>query len=175
MRWIDSITEYKPAGAKEKDSKIAGPRNMVDMRVLVKDHHYDPATHGSNSIKYVLPAIIGSSEQLRQRYGAPLSSTGLHSLNCPADWVWVRSGLGNDPYAALPPVFEDRDQAVLSDFVKGMGELDDGGAATIAYAKLQYCNLPDSEREAIRNALLRYCELDTLAMVMLYEYWNEVI
>ena len=29
-----------------------------------------------------------------------------------------------------------------------------------------------SEREAIREALLRYCELDALAMVMLYEYWK---
>ena len=61
MSWIDSITEYKPAGAKQKEAKIAGPRNMVDMRALVIDYHYDPATHGSNSLKYVLPAIINSS------------------------------------------------------------------------------------------------------------------
>ena len=175
MHWIDSITEYKPAGAKQKDSKIAGPRNMVDMRRLVMDCHYDPATHGSNSIKYVLPAIIGSSEQLRQRYGAPLRRNGLHSLNCPPDWIWVRPDLANDPYAALPPVFEGRDQAALSDYVRELGELDDGGTATVAYAKLQYCDLPDTEREAIRNALLRYCELDTLAMVMLFEYLKEAI
>ena len=171
MRWIDSITEYKPAGVKHKESKIVGPRSMVDMRQLVIEHHYDPATHGSNSLKYVLPAIIGSSGALRLRYGQALQQSGIHSLNCPPEWVWVCSKYGNDPYAALPPVFEGRDQEALSDFVKNLDELDDGGTATIAYAKLQYCDLPDAERRAIRTALLRYCELDTLAMVMLYEYW----
>ena len=148
---------------------------MVDMRTLVVDHHYDPATHGSNSLKYVLPAIIGSSAHLRHRYGQSLSQSGIHSLNCAADWIWVRPELGNDPYAALPAVFEGREQEALSEYVRGLDELDDGGTATIAYAKLQYCDLPDTEREAIRSALLRYCELDTLAMVMLYEYWKAVL
>lgn len=175
MQWIDSVTEYKAPGAKQKDPKTAGPRNMVDMRTLVIDHHYDPATHGSNSLKYVLPAIIGSSTHLRRRYGQSLSQSGIHSLNCPADWIWVRPERGNDPYAALPAVFEGREQEALSEYVRGLDELDDGGTATIAYAKLQYCDLPDAEREAIRSALLRYCELDTLAMVMLFEYWKEVV
>jgi ribonucleotide reductase beta subunit family protein with ferritin-like domain len=38
-----------------------------------------------------------------------------------------------------------------------------------AYACIQYVEMQDYEREAIRTALLKYCELDTLAMVMLYE------
>lgn len=175
MQWIDSITEYKTPGAKQKDPKTVGPRNMVDMRTLVIENHYDPAAHGSNSLKYVLPAIIGSSASLRRRYGQALSQSGIHSLNCPSDWIWVRPEWGNDPYAALPPVFEGRDQEALSEYVRGLDELDDGGTATIAYAKLQYCDLPDTEREAIRTALLRYCELDTLAMVMLFEYWKTVL
>lgn len=175
MRWIDGITEYKPDGAKQKDPKIRGSRNMVDMRTLVVDHHYDPATHGSNSIKDILPAIIGSSEVLRHRYGQALGQSGIHSLNCPADWVWVRPELGSNPYASLPPVFEGFDQESLSEYVQGLDELDDGGAAMIVYGKLQYCDLQDAERDAIRSALLRYCELDTLAMVMLYEYWTDML
>jgi hypothetical protein len=31
--------------------------------------------------------------------------------------------------------------------------------------------MSEAERRAIRQALLKYCELDTLAMVMLWEYW----
>lgn len=32
-----------------------------------------------------------------------------------------------------------------------------------------------AEREGIRQALLRYCEIDTLAMVLIWEYfWSEV-
>jgi hypothetical protein len=43
----------------------------------------------------------------------------------------------------------------------------------IAYAKLQDSRMPVSEREKLRKQLLRYCELDTLAMVMVYEALRE--
>jgi hypothetical protein len=33
----------------------------------------------------------------------------------------------------------------------------------------------EEERLAIRQALLRYCELDTLAMVMIYEAWVDLV
>lgn len=175
MRWIDGITEFRPDDASPKEPKLAGARNMVDMRALVVDHHYDPATHGSNSIKDILPAIIRNSEVLRRRYGKTLGQSEIHSLNYSADWVWVRSGSGGNPYASLPPVFEGQDQEALSEYVQGLEELDDGGTAMIAYGRLQYCDIQDKERDAIRSALLRYCELDTLAMVMLYEYWVDVL
>ena len=172
-RWIDTITECRVGGSSAQ--KDAGRRNMVDMRRLVVDYHYDPATRGSNSLKAVLPAIISSSSRLRRRYGQTLREADIHSLNCPEDWVWVKPECGNDPYAALPPVFSGKSDQMLSDYVRGLEEVGQGGAAMIAYAKLQYCDLPSSERAAIREALLRYCELDTLAMVMLYEYWKEVL
>ena len=175
MRWIDSITEFRPDGANQKDPKLAGDRNMVDMRALVVGHHYEPATHGSNSIKDILPAIIRNSEDLRSRYEKTLGQSEIHSLNYPADWVWVRPESGGNPYASLPPVFEGQDQEALTEYVQGLEELDDGGAAMIAYGRLQYCNIQDRERDAICSALLRYCELDTLAMVMLYEYWVDVL
>lgn len=175
MAWIDTITESRPQGSGWGTPKIAGHRNMVDMKRLVVDYHYDPATRGSNSLKAVLPAIIKSSAQLRKRFGQPLKVSGVHSLNCPLDWTWIRSECGNNPYAALPPVFSGNSDKILSDYAKGLDEVGEGGAAMIAYAKLQYCELPDAEREAIRMALLRYCELDTLAMVMLYEYWENAL
>ena len=175
MNWIDTITEYVPEGSGAGAPKTAGQRNMVDMRRLVVDYHYDPATHGSNSLKAVLPAIIKSSAELRRRYGQTVKKAGIHSINCPPDWVWVKPECGNDPYAALPPVFPDFSNEALSEYSKGMEEVDEGGAAMIAYAKLQYCDLPKVERDAIRMALLRYCELDTLAMVMLYEYWANAV
>jgi hypothetical protein len=31
------------------------------------------------------------------------------------------------------------------------------------------------ERNALREALLQYCELDTLAMVMIWEHWLNYI
>ena len=43
----------------------------------------------------------------------------------------------------------------------------------MVYAKMQFTEMTDKEREYYRNALLRYCELDTLAMVMIYEGWKD--
>ena len=42
-----------------------------------------------------------------------------------------------------------------------------------AYARLQFSDVSETEREATRKALLRYCELDTLAMVMIWEAWKD--
>ena len=41
-----------------------------------------------------------------------------------------------------------------------------------AYARLQFEAIAPKEREAIQQALLRYCELDTLAMVMAVQAWT---
>ena len=51
-------------------------------------------------------------------------------------------------------------------------ELKSGGAAMTAYARMQFEEMSKAEREEIEKALLKYCELDTLAMVMLYEGWK---
>ena len=40
----------------------------------------------------------------------------------------------------------------------------------IAYARLMYTDIRDENRNENQKALLQYCELDTLAMVMLYEH-----
>lgn len=45
----------------------------------------------------------------------------------------------------------------------------------VAYAYLQYVDLPEMERKEIINDLYRYYELNTLAMVMIYEGLKEII
>ena len=52
------------------------------------------------------------------------------------------------------------------------GEIRDGGAAMVAYAKLQFVQMSDIERRNITDALLAYCEMDTLAMLLIYEHWK---
>ncbi len=44
-----------------------------------------------------------------------------------------------------------------------------------AYARMQFEEMADDEREKIRKALLKYCELDTFAMVMIYEGWLDLL
>ena len=43
----------------------------------------------------------------------------------------------------------------------------------MAYARMHFDDVTPEEREAIFNALLSYCELDTLAMVMIAETSKE--
>jgi hypothetical protein len=74
----------------------------------------------------------------------------------------------------LPKMFQDisdKDMQILSDD----DELRDGGAALTAYARMQFEEMSDYECEEIRKALLKYCELDTMAMVMIYEGWKDLL
>ena len=48
-----------------------------------------------------------------------------------------------------------------------------GGAALTAYSKLMFCD--GQMDQALRTALLRYCELDTMAMVFIWEYFLHII
>ena len=44
-----------------------------------------------------------------------------------------------------------------------------------AYARVQFSDVSDAEREATFKGLLRYCELDTLAMVLIWEAWRDAV
>jgi hypothetical protein len=54
-------------------------------------------------------------------------------------------------------------------------ELNNGGLALTAYAKLQFTHMSDYEREELKKALLCYCETDTFSMLVLFESWKEMI
>ena len=157
----------------EKDR--VGCRTMVDLCKLAELYYFHPATKGSCSIKKVLPAVFEGSALLRETYSRPDYGTarGISSLNF-ADWTWWRRDAGSgkpmDPYKLLPPVFDSLDPTTAAD-LDPEEELANGGAAMSAYARLQYEKISDEERDNLRFALLKYCELDTLAMVMIWQSW----
>ena len=47
-----------------------------------------------------------------------------------------------------------------------------GGAAAAAYGRVQLEDITEVTRGAWRDALLKYCELDTLAMAMVVQGWR---
>jgi hypothetical protein len=172
IAFVDSVTRRKLAG-----KEVAGPRAMVDLCKLAERAFFHPATKGSCSIKKVLPAVLGSSAYLRERYGSPVYGApgGIPSLNFRSQVWWQQAnGAVVDPYKLLPPVFEDMAvEDAADDDTEEFGELREGGAATTAYARLQFDDVAAAQRERVEAALKRYCELDTLAMVMIYEGWRE--
>ena len=157
-----------------------GERDMVDLLDMVKRYYFHPQTKGSNSIKYVLPAVLQSSEYLQQKYSIPVygAEDGIFSWNfMDKRWIEKRNGRVRDPYQLLPEMFADIAPEEMQQLMSGGEEnaIRHGGAAMTAYARLQYEEMGIFEREAIVKALLQYCELDTLAMVMLYEGWREEV
>jgi hypothetical protein len=58
--------------------------------------------------------------------------------------------------------------------VVSWSEPNNGGAAITSYGLTQYTNMSPEERNKLSKSLLKYCELDTLAMVMIYEHLDEI-
>ena len=171
IAFIDLITHDKKQNRK-------GSRDMVDLFKLVTAYYFSPNTKGSNSIKAILPAIIKESDFLRQKYSVNgLYGRGLEisSLNF-ENHSWINDGLTN-PYKTLPQVFPDYDNGMIElvEPIESLKELSDGGAALTAYNYLQYSNVSEIQREYLQQALFKYCEVDTMAMVMSVEAWRDMI
>ncbi|MDA1021705.1 MAG: DUF2779 domain-containing protein, partial [Cyanobacteria bacterium] len=176
--FILSITQLKD----DRSALIrAGERNMVDLLELVIGYYYHPDMKGSNSIKSVLPAILNSSEYLKTKYSKPIygSASGIPSFNF-TNQAWVQfdaNGQVQDPYKKLPDLYEGYSNEELDklELFSDETQLNNGGAAMTAYARMQFAEMSDIERQELKKALLQYCELDTLAMVMIYEAWREEV
>ncbi len=145
------------------------PGRMVDMQKMLLHHYYHPLARGSNSLKAVLPAILRTSPKLQAKYSQPIYGTDQMPSRNFSNHVWVQmeNGVPTDPYSALEPLEgEVPGGRVFSD-----EQIKDGGGAMTAYARSQFTEMTEEEINLIKPALLKYCELDTLAMVMLWEEW----
>ena len=174
IAFIDEITH------ESKTKREGGPRDMVDLLEVVKRYFYEPhEMGGSNSIKVVLPAVLNVSQFLKDKYSQPIYGSQIPSKNIPKTapiaWISTKTGRVENPYHLLPSVSKLLGIAIIDDeMLEKMGEdmtIANGGAALTAYNKLMFCN--GSMSDALREALLRYCELDTMAMVFIWEFFND--
>ena len=167
ITWIKTITQ--------KEKAWLGIRNMVDLCSIVVNYFYHPLMKDSNSLKSVLPTILSDSTTLQAKYSQPIyGSAFIKSLNFKnlALIQYDQNGKVQDPYKLLPKLFNEPHIQSLENFFQG-DEINHGGAAMTAYAKMQFTAMSELERTKLRAGLLKYCELDTLAMVLLYEYFLE--
>jgi len=156
-----------------------GARAMVDLCAIASKAYFHPDTKGSSSIKKVLPAILKASSTLRETYSKPIygSPGGIASFNfaSPDGLAWIDigpDGSVSDPYTKLKQAAKDLlPQGVELTPEGDVSIIAEGGAAAVAYARLQFEDLDHHARERIESALLRYCELDTFAMVMVIQAW----
>jgi hypothetical protein len=173
IEFIKTLTT--PPSRKDYNGELWKPsRGMVDLCEVIKAYYYNPYTKGSNSIKAVLPAIFKSSSFIRDKYSKPLGDLILTSKNFSSYHVWLNLSAGGevDPYKSLGKPFEEWDDSF--ERISDIDEINNGGAALTAYGLTQYHDMDEREREKIKSSLLKYCELDTLAMVMVYEHLREL-
>jgi hypothetical protein len=147
-------------------SETVIPARIVDLLKKSEAHYCHPDMKGSHSIKKVLDAVWS---------GAP----DLWSHPWFKDYYATdASGRALDPYKTLvnPEKFEYLGDSVdledEDDFEPGVT---DGVGAMRAYQDMLFgLNRDNPEiRDSMRDSLLRYCELDTAAMVMIWEYWKQ--
>jgi hypothetical protein len=169
MAFIDDVTK-----STSDEPTHRGARSMVDMYPLAQIHYYHRRMGSRKSIKAVLDAMMSTSITLKERYSRPLEF-GTNLQGMVMHQVDPATGKTRDPYQLLPPVFEglNLDDLGNLEFFTEVEDLRDGGAAMMAFARMQFTETGELERKRTMEALLRYCELDTLAMVMVWQGWNQ--
>ncbi|MHA7864977.1 DUF2779 domain-containing protein [Flagellimonas marinaquae] len=173
INFIKSLTS-PPKDRSYKGELWKPTRGMVDLCEVIKAYYYNAYTKGSNSIKDVLPAIFRTSPRIREKYARKIVDINMTTSNFPIDHIWldIEEGAVVDPYKKLDKPFQDWD----GNFERksDIEEVNNGGAALTAYGLTQYTDMGEMEREKLKSALLKYCELDTLAMVMIFEHLQEL-
>ena len=127
------------------------PERFVDMKKeVVWEHYYHPAMKGSGSIKDVVDAAWFHEPELQEEFPEYVAHDSV-------------TGKLVGPYESLPPEIIDGQEVRIAN----------GTDAILAYQNMMYGpGTHDAEnKEAWEKLLLRYCKLDTAAMVMVYRHW----
>ncbi len=127
---------------------------FVDLNDFTLKYYFHPDMKGKTSIKKVLPAIWNNNEYL-------------HSNPWFSKYV-SESGSNANPYDNLEPIYNALENEEV---------VQDGTGAMRFYHEYMFGTDPnDHARKAqLRKILLQYCELDTMAMVIIWRYWMDRI
>ena len=131
---------------------------LTDMCKMADRGYFHPYTKGKTSIKVTLPAVMKSFKDKNiQSY--------LENFEPEVNLFKMENGEVLSPYSLLPGVKE------IDEY-----EVKEGTAAMRAYQDMQYGFAKNDpvKKPAIKNALLSYCKLDTLAMVIIYKHWMSI-
>jgi len=142
-QWLINITKDDP--------KRKG--RFVDMNELTLKYYFHPDMKGKTSIKKVLPAVWNNNPYL-------------HSI------PWFKKYSSSDPQVIINPY--DTLSPVISE-LETNEVVTDGTGAMRAYNELMFGTLADKpeRRDQLKKLLLQYCELDTMAMVIIWKYWMD--
>jgi hypothetical protein len=128
---------------------------FLDMNSLVRDYYYNSSMRNGLGLKQVLKSTLQSSRYLRQRYREKIVFNGIELK------LVEKSGGGlADPYSLI----QNNNEMI-----------DEGSAAMNAWlhTKTPFCD--ERKRAVIHDSLKRYCTLDSLALVIIFEQWLHLV
>ena len=131
---------------------------FIDMDKLCKEGYFHPSMKGRTSIKVTLPAVLKANRSKRTESWLQNFSSTINLLSKDEEDNIV------DPYKNLPPL----------EFLEHAEYVNEGTGAMRAYEDMIFGKaqgIPAYEK-AYKEALLNYCKLDTLAMVIIWEHWK---
>lgn len=147
--WLINIIEDK-----ERDDN-----RILDMNKLAGKFYFHPLMGGRTSIKVVLPSVLQSTQSEKIR-----------------NWLKKENLLGieengiTDPYKLL-------EKRIVENTKNQVVTVKNGGDAMVAYRDMLYGISKDNPnaKQAYNEALKQYCKLDTLAMVVIWQHWQDLI
>ncbi|MEX2572776.1 MAG: DUF2779 domain-containing protein, partial [Balneolaceae bacterium] len=138
-----------------KGNDPEGKDRFLDLNRMTRDFYYNREMNSGLGLKQVLMSTLKISRHLQNLYGEAVDFDG-DSLRL----VQKRDGNLVDPYSLI------QDEHMI---------IDEGSSAMHAwlYTKTPYCG--EQTRKQIQKALRRYCMLDSLALVMIYQHWAHLV
>lgn len=151
-KWLTGMTHF---ASKTKDRSRDRKGRLVDMNKLTEQYYFHPDMKGRTSIKKVLPAVWTAHPYL-------------HDVGAFRDYAPTEFEQGLiDPYETLVAVNPSCEWKDAEEVIRG------GTAAMRAYQRIRFDHtLNDTDRQELRNQLLQYCKLDTMAMVIIAHHWG---
>lgn len=131
--------------------RLLESNRIVDLNQVAQKHYLHPQAGGRTSLKVITDAVWQSNPAIRRRLPQYAAETESEPTS---------------PYHVLPPLSIGGRQIAV---VEGTG-------AIMAYYSMMERASANATLEAAqwRDLLLQYCELDTIAMVMVWWHWREL-
>lgn len=150
LRWLNAVVK--------KDSDDFGI--FFDLNKFTLENYFHPEMRGRTSIKVTLPAVL-------KAFSSPRIEKWLREFEKEISLFGKdESGDVINPYLLLPPLSIYKDVKIK-----------DGTGAMLAYDEMLFgVHKGDEElMKEFKTALLRYCKIDTLAMVIIWEHWSKAV
>lgn len=141
------------------DDKERDDNRLLDMNKLAAKYYFHPKMGGRTSIKVVLPSVLQATKS--DKIKTWLQAEGLFAES---------ENEITDPYKLL-------EELIIDETKNQIVNVKNGGDAMAAYRDMMYGLSKENPaaKEAYNAALKKYCKLDTLAMLIIWEHWKDLL